>query len=59
MIHRRDFGDWDWIEVRTESHHDFAMFTVAGNGIARKCYNEMPPFCTFDQAVLFIESYLK
>ena len=59
MTHRRDFGEWDWIEARTESHHDFAMFTVAGNGMARQCYNDMPPFVSFAQAVEFIESYLK
>ena len=59
MEYRKEFGEWDWIEVRTESHHEFAMFTVAGDGIARQCYNCMPPFCSFEQAVQLIEFYLK
>lgn len=56
---RHEFGDWDWIEVRTELHHPYAMFTVAGSGIARKCYDEMPRLCTFKQAVEFITSKSK
>lgn len=55
---RYDFGDWDWIEVRTESHHPYAMFTVSGCGVARKCYNAMPLLCSFEQAVEFIKSFI-
>lgn len=55
---KHEFGDWDWIEVRTESHHPYAAFTVAGYGIARKCYNDMPPFCTFEQAVELIRFFI-
>jgi hypothetical protein len=59
MTHKRVFGDWDWIEVKTDPHHKFAMFSVAGMGIAWKCHNDMPKKCTFKKAVRFVENYKK
>jgi len=55
MTYKREFGEWDWIEVRSEPGCPFALYTVAGYGIARKIRNEMPPFCSFDEAVEIIK----
>ena len=58
-LYFKEFGDFDWIEVRPESHHPYAMCTVAGNGVARRCYEAMPPKMSFEEAVEFIEEFEK
>lgn len=53
---KRVFGEYDWIEIRRESHHPYAMCTVAGCGKAWQLYKAMG-LMEYNLAVDFIQSY--
>ena len=60
QTYRADFAPGDYIEVRAESHHIFAMMTVLGSGIGWSAYRDPRMVnANFDDAVAVVKEYEK
>lgn len=58
QTYRADFATGDYIEVRTEDHHNFAMMTVLGSGVGWNAYSDpRMKNATFEQAVAVVKEF--
>lgn len=58
QTYRADFAPGDYIEVRTEDHHGFAVMTVLGSGVGWSAYSDpRMKNARFDEAVAVVMEY--